>query len=433
MRHFIPFLLLFVFAFADAQHIDARKIDAYLDNLEAYDQGVGSISVFKHGEEVYRRDFGQSANPNLKVDASTKYQVGSITKVFTAAMIWKLIEAKKLSLDTKLSEFYPKFPKSDKITIKQMLEHTSGLKDYILKNDSVKWLSVKVPKQEILAEIEKQGLKFEPGTGVKYSNSAFYLLKEIVEKKYHSTFGKIIQKHIISPNKLGDLAAADTNPTNISEPYNYRNKVWTKMVDYDYANSIGVGDISATPAQLNRFMHQLFHGKIVKKASLAKMIPGENEEWGRNLMPIPFRGRMFYGHAGDASGWHTIALYDKQNDINVAICINGHRLEHNELYVGILDAIYSENQVLPFFVKTDDLEKYVGKFQSNDRALQLEFYMQKSGDLMCLDVLAEVAFPMTPSATNKFYFKPLGINLEFNQNLIFFEQNGIKLMLQKVV
>ncbi len=431
MRHFITLLLLAVFAFADAQHIDTQKIDAYLNHLEAYDQGVGSVSIFRNGQEIYKRDFGQNAIPDLKRDANTKYQVASITKVFTSVLIWKLIEDKQLSLDTKLSEFFPKFPSADKITIEQMLNHTSGIKDFTRKSDSVKWLSVRVPKQEILDEIHKQGLKFEPGKGVQYSNSAFYLLKEIVEKKYKSSFGKILKRQLVSPNKLGDLASADTDPTNIFQPYQYRNKVWNHMEEYDYHNTVGVGDISATPQQLNRFFYNLFHGKVLKKESVDQMIPGEKEEWGRNLMPIPFKKKMLYGHAGDSYGTHSIAAYDPEGDINLAVCLNGQRLPHNEVYIGILDAMYSEDPVLPFLVKTDELEKYEGKFQSEDRSLQLKFYVGETGTLMCLDELAEIAFPMTPSQKDRFFFKPLGIDLKFENGVIAFKQNDVELTLQK--
>lgn len=122
----------------------------------------------------------------------------------TAILILKLIENGKLKLDTKLSDFYPEITNSQKITIKNMLEHTSGLGNFAIR-DGTMWVIDKVSEQEILDEIKKQGVSFEPNEKVVYSNSAYILLRKIIEKKYRKDYHEIVQKEIVQPIGLKNL------------------------------------------------------------------------------------------------------------------------------------------------------------------------------------------------------------------------------------
>jgi D-alanyl-D-alanine carboxypeptidase len=101
--------------------------------------------------------------------------------MITAVLIFKLIEENKLHLEDKLSEFFPEIPNSNAITIKNLLEHTSGLGSYVVKDGEV-WVTEKASDQQIMDLIIQQGKSFEPGEKVAYSNSAYYLLTKILEK-----------------------------------------------------------------------------------------------------------------------------------------------------------------------------------------------------------------------------------------------------------
>ncbi|WP_255512115.1 serine hydrolase [Pedobacter sp. MR2016-19] len=164
-----------------SQTINIPKVDAYLKYIENNNLGIGSLSIFKEGKEIYSRDFGQKNLTGVVDHAEKKYQVGSVTKMVTAALVFKLVEAGKLSLDDKLSDFFPQVPNSKKITIKNMLGHTSGLGSYVVRNGEI-WVTEKVTEKEIFDLIIQQGVSFEPGEKVAYSNSAYYLLAKIVEE-----------------------------------------------------------------------------------------------------------------------------------------------------------------------------------------------------------------------------------------------------------
>src|SRR5690606_7613908 len=160
---FITILLLGIFS-GSAQTISHQKIDDFINYIEKNNRAIGSVSIYKNGKELYYRDFGQQNLTEINSDKNTKYQIGSITKMVNATLIFKLIEDKQLQLDDKLSTFFPDMPNADKISILHLLNHTSGLGDVNFKDGTSKWLKEKKETNEaILNQIKQQGVLFEAG------------------------------------------------------------------------------------------------------------------------------------------------------------------------------------------------------------------------------------------------------------------------------
>ncbi len=253
------------------QTINSDKLNAYFSLIESKNLGVGSVSIFKNGREVYAKTFGQKNIPELSFKQHTKYQVGSVTKMITAVLIFKLIEENKLRLSDRLAEFYPQIPNSEKITIQNLLGHTSGLGSYVVKDGEV-WVTEKVSDKQIMDLIIKQGISFEPGEKVAYSNSAYYLLTKILEGKYQKPFQKIVRKEIIKPLRLKNLTSFIPGQKGVFPPYHYNGSSWSPLdKEIDFLNVIGVGDVSATSHDLNVFMNNLFHYHIINNETLNLM------------------------------------------------------------------------------------------------------------------------------------------------------------------
>src|SRR5690606_4971853 len=114
--------------FAQTEGARLRKIDSLLTYLYENDKFMGSVAIRDKGSIVFEKAYG-FADVETKTPATegTKYKIGSITKMFTSAIIFQLIEEKQLKPDSRLSEFFPKIKNADKITISDMLNHTSGI------------------------------------------------------------------------------------------------------------------------------------------------------------------------------------------------------------------------------------------------------------------------------------------------------------------
>ena len=127
---FATLLTLALFTAGHAQTLDKAKLDQLFDRLLEKNKGMGSLTLAKDGNVLYSRSFGYSqinGNEKKPLTAETKYRIASITKMFTAVMIFQLVEEEKLKLTDTLDKFFPQIPNAARITIGQILTHRSGI------------------------------------------------------------------------------------------------------------------------------------------------------------------------------------------------------------------------------------------------------------------------------------------------------------------
>lgn len=402
-----------------AQELHLNKVDSLLRNLEVNNKAIGSVSIFKSGKEVYNRSFGQKNIDKLKLDKNYIYQVGSITKLVTSVLVFKLIDNNKLSLETKLSSFFPEIPNANVITIKNLLNHTSGLADYVFKDGNEVWLKQKVSHQEILNEIIKQGILFQPNESVKYSNSAYYLLARIVEKLYDMDYNKIIQKEISKPLKLKNFSSYVQKNKNVLKSYFY-DEEWKELKDFDFSNVIGVGDISSTMQDLNVFINNLFNGKLITKHSLELMKPysADSGYYGLGMYKIPFKDCIFIGHGGDTYGTHTLLGYNIEQDLSISLALNGTVISYNDFYIAVVDNLFGKSFDFVFnsFMKVDEkeLEIYNGIYSNRELPLDLSIFVENG--VLKAQATDQEAFLLDCYEKDKFLNDANGIKIHFEIN-----------------
>ncbi|WP_126972649.1 serine hydrolase domain-containing protein [Gynurincola endophyticus] len=339
-------ILLLVSANLFSQEINKDKLDNYITYIENHNGGIGSLSIYKDGREIYNRSFGQEKLIDVNYNKNTKYQIASVTKMITATLILKLVEESQLKLDNKLSDYYPEIPNSAKITIKNLLEHTSGLGNFAIKNGAI-WVTEKVSEKELLEEIKKQGVSFEPNEKVLYSNSAYLLLRMIIEKKYKKDYNKIVEEKIAKPLHLNNFTSIKSTTSNTFKSYKFLEN-WTEIKDIEYTNVIGVGDIASTTEDMNILINSLFQYKIVKKEIFEIMKPVIGKEnWGRGLALFEYGENLFLGHSGDVLGSHSRLIYNPKDKISISYCTNGERVPANTFVENIVSILYKEEFKLP--------------------------------------------------------------------------------------
>lgn len=420
---------LFLAITAFAQPFDTNKIDSFINHLAQNNQSIGSVSVFQDGKEIYNKSFGQSKLAHTQYNPETKYQIGSITKMITATLIFDLIENNTLNLSDTLSSFFPEIPNAPKITIKNLLEHSSGLGDFTAKNDSLTWLTKKVSEQDIFDEIIKQGVSFQPNEKVRYSNSGYFLLTKILEKQHNKKYATIVEEKIIQPLSLQNFTSITEDTKNIYPSYKYTNE-WKESVEFDFSNVIGVGDIVSTTQDLNTFLFNLMQAKILSKESVDQMKPiyTQKESFGRGLMFIPFYDHVFYGHGGDTYGTHSIVSYNEQDGLGLAFSINGERFPHNDFAIGILSIIYGKEYDFPEFdtlaLNPEDLDQFLGVYSSPTFPIKLT--ISKEGNLLKGQGTGQPEFPLECYEPNKFKLDQINLKIEFfpEENKLIFNQNG---------
>ncbi|MCX8526194.1 beta-lactamase family protein [Chryseobacterium formosus] len=323
-----------------------RKVDDFISSLEKNNALAGEVSIFKEGKEIYKKNFGEKNLPDFK-SSNQVFQIGSITKTMTAILIYKMIEQKKLNLTDKLAQYYPEIPNAKTIEISQLLNHTSGLSDYVMGKDNPRWLTEKTSEKQIINRIIEQGSLFEPGSKQQYSNSGYFLLTKILEKVSKKNYAENLNEFIIKPLQLKNFYTASQKPGNVYLPFAFKNK-WEPVKDFDFNNIAGVGDIATTPYNLNLIINSIFDRKLVSEESLKSMIPDENR-FGKGLAIVPFHSKIFVGHSGGTYGTNSLMIYNGEDDVSISYSLNADRIgiAGNEFVVAILSMLYGVNYELP--------------------------------------------------------------------------------------
>jgi CubicO group peptidase (beta-lactamase class C family) len=204
-------ILTAIVSFAAIQnHIFAqdksKKIDELMTLCSSAGQFNGSALVVENGKVIYRKSFGYAnLEWNIPNTPDTKFRIGSITKSFTAILVLQLVEQGKLNLEAKITNYLPNFPKKtgDKITVNQLLTHTSGLPDYNNVPDFFRMVqSGLLSQDEILKRISEYDLLFEPGTKFGYSSDGYILLGAMIEKVTGKPYQQVLEENILNPLRM---------------------------------------------------------------------------------------------------------------------------------------------------------------------------------------------------------------------------------------
>jgi len=427
------FLISQLFGFVlYAQNINTNKLDSLFDILSLNNKAMCSVAISKNGANIYKRSIGYSTIDNkekLLANELTQYHIGSITKMFTAVIVFQLIEENKLSLDAKLSTFFPEIPNSKLISIKELLNHRNGLYDFVNDSKDELWLNKPRSEVEILDAIKKGKTHFKPDSKLEYSNTGYLLLTYIIEKITHQTYRELVQDRIC--NKIGLKNTFTSTPNDSQKKYakSYGfDHDWIEIPESYYPNVKGVGDIVSTPLELITFNEALLNGKLISNQSLEYMKTIGDGGFGMGIIKIPFGKKYAFGHGGDTHGTHSIVGTFVNEKISMALCDNGEVYPHNDISIAILSICFIENYQLPNFksieYKAEELDKYLGVYSS--KQIPLKIAITKNGTTLIAQATGQASFSLESTIRDEFKFDQAGIIIDFiiNKNELILKQNG---------
>ncbi|MBK9012785.1 MAG: beta-lactamase family protein [Saprospiraceae bacterium] len=201
--------LLLLFALRNA-FVQAQTLEAQIDKImsEAYkpDQPGAVVRVQKDGKVLFERAYGM-ANMELDVKMQPNHilRLGSITKQFTAVAVLMLVQDGKVSLDDDLTKYLPDYPTGGrKISVAQLLNHTSGIKSYTGMDDFPKIWRTDMTVTELVDHFKNEPFDFEPGENWEYNNSAYILAGAVIEKASGMSYAEFLQKNIFEPLGMTD-------------------------------------------------------------------------------------------------------------------------------------------------------------------------------------------------------------------------------------
>lgn len=397
------------------------RLDSLFTVLEAHDRMMGTVTVRKAGRVIYQRSVGyrdSSAHGWLRADEDTRYRVGSITKPFTAAMIYQLADEGRVRLDTRLSRFFPQLPGADSITLRDLLGHTSGLHELAAGMDP----AVPLGRDSLLRRVAAQPLQFAPGTARRYSNSNYLLLGYILEQVTGSPYAEQLQRRIVQRAGLRRTryGGAVRPGENEARSYYFSDGHWALQPDDAPENAGGAGAVVSTTADLTRLLASLFEGGLISAEGLREMttgfVEGERRS-GKGLSPfsIPSAERTGFSHDGSIGAFTALIGYVPEDSLALALTLNGHNYPQNRIFFHVWDVLYGVPRPLPSFEPVPLPDSVAAALAGvyTAQAYRLTITVRRAGAGLEAQTEGQDAFPLTYVGQRRFIYLRDGILVEF--------------------
>ena len=344
----MPFLLL---AQTDNSAI-TKKINDLLTEALSKQVFSGNVLVAKDNTVVYEKSTGKADIPNnIANTATTSFQIGSITKLFTEILVLQLVEQKKIGLSDKLGKYIDGFSKeiAENVTIEQLMQHTSGLGDYTQGDDFMQTHQSIQSVSDILPLIRKKPLLFEPGTGKQYSNSGYVILSAIIEKITGRSYGAFLKE------KIFDVLGMDHSGFNAytkdvpGKAKGYLSNQMGPLEDNLRMHVVGAGDggIYSTTGDMWKFMNSFIsNNKLLSDENKLRILntplfPVTYASWNEFLQ----RGKLLL--AGGAPGISAVIGFNMEKKYSLIVLSNYDERTAEEMTQRI-NAVINDRQPAPF-------------------------------------------------------------------------------------
>lgn len=305
-----------------------QKLGAFMDKKADENQFNGVVLVAKDGKVLFEKGYGfANKEEGIPNRTDTEFRIASLTKSFTAISILQLEKQGKLKTSDPISKYIANFPNGNKITIHNLLTHSSGVANHLKLTDTTKPITM----SGFIDLMKKQNLEFPPGSKYKYSNTGYMILADIIEIVSGESYGDYYQDHIFKPAGMRHTYLRKGNAKKLALGYENMRKITERD---DESQLAGYGDIISTTGDLLQYNNAIHNCKLLSSSQVEKMETGYIDSaslgifkygYGWNIANnfISF-GRQLVEHNGSLPGYKS-DLADFVNDrVTVIILSNNH-------------------------------------------------------------------------------------------------------------
>lgn len=408
MRHFIA-AISFVAATAGAQ--DRSALTARLDSLagapviEKRAAGI-AVMMMRGNDTLLRRGYGKSdIEKNVPMPANAFFEIGSVTKQFTAAAILQLRDAGKLSLDDDISKYLPRFNTGGRrVTVRRLLDHTSGMKG-ITEIPEFRTLFHKgYPRDSALTMIARAPWDFAPGEAHIYNNSAFILAGHVIEKASGMSYENYIEQRIFAP-----LGMTSSRYCNNAESIPLRAKGYSITAagsspasPNDHTWPWSAGSLCSTTDDLVKWMKALHGGKVLSAKSYAEMTSparlsdGTELRYGMGVgLGTDERGAKMIGHGGAIDGFTADTRWYPDSNLYVVVLMNSNGPVSPSALASELAGAVIPPVAAPMTTFTGDAAPLVGTYTGPSRGRTMTVEIIKGPTTIGMKVNGGAARPLS--------------------------------------
>lgn len=393
-------------------------IESYVNNH----QFMGSVLVAKGGNTILNQGYGSAdLEWNIPNSPDSKFRLGSITKQFTAACVLLLQERGKWNVHDPVKKYLSDSPPAwDKITIFNLLTHTSGIPNFTSFPDYRNTEAQSTTPEQLVARFRNKPLDFEPGAKWSYSNSGYVLLGYLIERVSGETYQKFLQDNIFTPLDMKD-SGYDSNSAIIMHrasgytpsPHGIENAGFINMTI-----PFSAGGIYSTTGDLLKWERGLFGGKLLKPESLKEMTTPFKNDYAFGLVVTTSFGRKKIAHDGGIEGFNTQLQYWPDEQLAIAVLGNLNGSAPGAIGAEIAAALHGENVILPserkeIKLSPEQLSAYVGTYQL---APGVELKVTLEGDQLQTQLTGQPKVAIYPETPTLFFLKVVDAQLEFKKD-----------------
>ncbi len=310
-----------------------REVESYLDKLSQEDKFSGVALVAQDGKPLFQKAYGQAnKSHNIANNLTTKFNLGSMNKMFTSVAIAQLVQRGKLSFDDKVGKILPDYPNKDvreKVTIHHLLTHTSGLGSYWNKKFDEKRMTIRTVA-DYLSLFAEDPLLFEPGVRFNYSNSGFIVLGAIIEKVTGQNYYDYARENIFKPAGMNDTDYYEQSKQtpNLAMGYTTHNAENARVENTSSRPNRGgpAGGGYSTVGDLVKFHQALQSGKLINAETLKTITSAKGKD-PKNGYAYGFgnrvvNGKHSFGHNGGAPGISAELTMFPETNVTVVLLSN---------------------------------------------------------------------------------------------------------------
>lgn len=307
-----------------------------------------AVAVVENGKVVYARGFGlRDENLKLAANADTHYEIGSMTKQFTAAAILQLRDAGKIVLDAPLATYLPSAPHAKEITIRQLLNQTTGLYNYTQVSGFKAIAGKPGSYDQMVALIAKKPLEFVPGTKWRYSNTNYILLGRVIEVVSGEPYTTYLRNHVFKPADMTQTYTMQDEPTisNMARGYIVKKSKVTLSPPLQDIWAWSAGDIVSTVGDFAKWMDALSNGTVIPKSDYVEMTTsgrttdGKQTDYGFGLQVTKFDRQLSITHSGGTFGYISDAAIFPNQHLSVVVFTNSNLGTPEIIISGIFNAL----------------------------------------------------------------------------------------------
>lgn len=374
-----------------------KEFDKLLSEQYKSNKTGATALISRNGQIIYKKAFGlANLEYNIPMQVDNVFRIGSITKQMTAVAILQLMEQGKVSLQDDITKFFPDYPTHGyKITVEQLLTHTSGIKSYTEMEDFDKKMSIEMKPLELIQYFKNQPMDFAPGTKWSYNNSAYFILGYIIEKISGKTYPQYIEEQFFKPLGMSNSLYGSDTKIILNRAGGY-DEDSTGIINAPYLSMslpYAAGSVQSTVEDLFKW-HQAVHSyKLIKKETLEKAFTkfklqdGKETNYGYGWFLETLQENPTIEHTGGINGFLTQSIYLPKQDVFVAVfsncTCNPPATIGAKLAALAIGKPYGYTEIkLP----TGTLKEYIGVFENEQGDQRLvtisdnQLYFQRKGD-----------------------------------------------------